>query len=79
MLLHLKAALAKAKEEGDEEEVDKQSRRLVKVGKEHVEDCKELLKLMGIPFVSAPCEVCYLVHLPFSWILFPLTLLSSYL
>jgi flap endonuclease-1 len=49
--------LAKAREEGNEEEVDKQSRRLVKVGKEHVEDCKELLKLMGIPFVSAPCEV----------------------
>lgn len=50
------AALAKAKEEGNDEEVDKQSRRLVKVSKEHVEDCKELLKLMGIPFVSAPCE-----------------------
>merc|ERR1712241_926470 len=50
------AALEKAKEEGNEEEVDKQSRRLVKVSKEHVEDCKTLLKLMGVPFVSAPCE-----------------------
>ena len=23
---------------------------------EHVEDCKKLLKVMGVPFVSAPCE-----------------------
>jgi len=50
------AALEKAKEEGNEEEVDKQSRRLVKVSKEHVQDCKNLLKFMGVPFVSAPCE-----------------------
>ncbi|TRY74760.1 hypothetical protein TCAL_00732 [Tigriopus californicus] len=50
------AALEKAKELGNQDEVDKQSRRLVKVGKSHVEDCKELLKFMGIPFVSAPCE-----------------------
>jgi len=50
------AALEKAKEEGNEEEVDKQSRRLVKVSKEHVEDCKKLLKFMGVPFVNAPCE-----------------------
>jgi len=49
-------ALEKAKEEGNEEEVDKQSRRLVKVGKSHVDDCKKLLKFMGVPFVSAPCE-----------------------
>ena len=50
------AALAKAKEDGNEEEVDKQSRRLVKVGKDHVADCKKLLGLMGVPYVSAPCE-----------------------
>lgn len=50
------AALVKAKEEGNDEEIDKQSRRLVKVGKEHVEDCKTLLSLMGVPYVSAPCE-----------------------
>jgi flap endonuclease-1 len=49
-------ALAKAKEDGNVEEVDKQSRRLVKVTKSHVEDVKILLKHMGVPFVSAPCE-----------------------
>jgi len=49
-------SLDKAKEEGNTEEIDKQSRRLVKVGKEHVEEAKKLLKCMGIPFVEAPCE-----------------------
>jgi len=49
-------ALDKAKEEGNMEEVDKQSKRLVKVGKNHVEDVKKLLKFMGVPFVEAPCE-----------------------
>jgi flap endonuclease-1 len=50
------AALEKAKEDGDMEEVDKQSRRLVKVTKEHVEEVKVLLGHMGIPWVQAPCE-----------------------
>jgi len=50
------AALEKAKEEGNMEEVDKQNRRLVKVTTEHVNDVKILLKHMGIPFVEAPCE-----------------------
>lgn len=50
------AALDKAKEEGDMEEVDKQNRRLVKVTKDHVNEVKVLLKHMGIPYVDAPCE-----------------------
>jgi len=50
------AALDKAKEDGDMEEVDKQSRRLVKVTKEHVAEVKTLLKHMGVPYVDAPCE-----------------------
>lgn len=50
------AALDKAKEDGDMEEVDKQNRRLVKVTKEHVEEVKILLKHMGVPYVQAPCE-----------------------
>ena len=50
------AELAKAKEQGSEEDVEKYSRRLVKVGKSHNDDCKELLRLMGVPVVNAPCE-----------------------
>ncbi|XP_032218504.1 flap endonuclease 1 isoform X2 [Nematostella vectensis] len=49
-------ALSKAEEAGDTENIDKFSRRLVRVTKEHNEECKQLLKLMGIPYVEAPCE-----------------------
>ncbi|KAI0989895.1 hypothetical protein GJ496_006553 [Pomphorhynchus laevis] len=45
-----------AEEEGDVEAVDKFSRRLVKVTADHVNDCKKLLTLMGIPYIEAPCE-----------------------
>lgn len=48
--------LAEAKEGGDIDEVDKFSRRLVKVTRQHNEDCKELLRLMGVPYINAPCE-----------------------
>ena len=50
------AALKKAEEEGNVEEINKFNRRLVKVTKEHNEECKKLLNLMGVPVVSAPCE-----------------------
>lgn len=36
--------------------MEKFNRRLVKVTKQHSEEAKELLKLMGIPVVTAPCE-----------------------
>ncbi|ELU10206.1 hypothetical protein CAPTEDRAFT_21886 [Capitella teleta] len=49
-------ALEKAEEAGEAENVEKFSKRLVKVTKEHNEECKQLLGLMGIPFVEAPCE-----------------------
>jgi len=48
--------LAKAEEEEDQENVEKFTKRLVKVTQEHNEECKTLLKLMGIPYVDAPCE-----------------------
>ncbi|GAA5926386.1 multifunctional nuclease RAD27 [Sporobolomyces koalae] len=45
-----------AKETGTTEDVDKLSRRQVKVTKEHNDECKRLLTLMGIPWVEAPSE-----------------------
>ncbi|KIM77942.1 hypothetical protein PILCRDRAFT_824937 [Piloderma croceum F 1598] len=54
---------AEAKEEGEEaketgtaEDLDRFSRRTVKVTKEHNEECRRLLKLMGIPVIVAPSE-----------------------
>jgi len=32
------------------------NRRLVRVTKEHANEARELLKLMGVPYVDAPCE-----------------------
>ena len=49
-------ALAAAKEEGDEAEVEKMSKRTIRVTKVHNEECKLLLKLMGVPII----EVCLL-------------------
>uniref|UniRef100_A0A0P4W461 Flap endonuclease 1 n=1 Tax=Scylla olivacea TaxID=85551 RepID=A0A0P4W461_SCYOL len=49
-------ALEKAEEAGNAEDVEKFSRRLVKVTKTHTEEAKTLLRLMGIPYVEAPCE-----------------------
>ncbi|XP_026332704.1 flap endonuclease 1 [Hyposmocoma kahamanoa] len=48
--------LQKATEAGDQSSIDKFNRRLVKVTKQHNEEAKDLLKLMGIPVVDAPCE-----------------------
>ncbi|XP_054738864.1 flap endonuclease 1 [Anastrepha obliqua] len=49
-------ALEKAEEAGNAEEVEKFNRRLVRVTKDHAREAQELLKLMGVPYVEAPCE-----------------------
>jgi flap endonuclease-1 len=49
-------ALAKATEQGDAAEIDRFNRRLVKVTRHHADEAKQLLTLMGVPFIEAPCE-----------------------
>ncbi|KAH9733772.1 Flap endonuclease 1 [Citrus sinensis] len=48
--------LAEAVEAGNKEDIEKFSKRTVKVTKQHNDDCKRLLKLMGVPVVEAPSE-----------------------
>ncbi|KAG0018677.1 Elongation of fatty acids protein 2 [Podila clonocystis] len=50
------ASKEEAEEIGDQEAIDKFNRRTVKVTPEHNAECKKLLKLLGIPYVEAPCE-----------------------
>ena len=51
--------LKAAQEKGDAEAIERFSKRTVKVTKQHVDDCKRLLKLMGVPFVevSSPASI----------------------
>ncbi|ORZ03865.1 PIN domain-like protein [Syncephalastrum racemosum] len=51
-----KASLEEANETGTAEEVARFTKRTVRVTQEHNDECKKLLKLMGIPYVEAPCE-----------------------
>ncbi|XAR72591.1 Spleen exonuclease [Bertholletia excelsa] len=48
--------LNEALEAGNKEEIEKFSKRTVKVTKQHNEDCKRLLRLMGVPVIEAPSE-----------------------
>ncbi|KAI7880589.1 FEN-1 nuclease [Lichtheimia hyalospora FSU 10163] len=50
------ANLDEANEVGTSEEVARYTKRTVRVTQEHNDECKRLLKLMGIPYVEAPCE-----------------------
>jgi len=47
-----KEAEEEARETGTAEDVDRLSRRQVRVTKEHNEECKRLLALMGVPCVT---------------------------
>ncbi|OMO71487.1 XPG/Rad2 endonuclease [Corchorus olitorius] len=48
--------LQQAMEAGNKEDIEKFSKRTVKVTKQHNEDCKRLLRLMGVPVIEAPSE-----------------------
>lgn len=37
---------------GEQENIDKFSKRLVKVTKQHNDECKKLLTLMGVPYIE---------------------------
>lgn len=37
---------------GEQENIDKFSKRLVKVTKQHNDECKQLLTLMGVPYIE---------------------------
>ncbi|ORY13282.1 flap endonuclease 1 [Clohesyomyces aquaticus] len=50
------AAHEEAKETGTAEDMEKFSRRTVRVTREHNAECQKLLKLMGIPYIIAPTE-----------------------
>lgn len=49
-------ALEEATEKGNAEDIDRFNKRLVRATPQHNEDCKELLRLMGVPHITAPCE-----------------------
>lgn len=48
--------LDEATESGNTEDIDRFNKRLVRATKQHSEDCMELLRLMGVPVLTAPCE-----------------------
>ncbi len=50
------AELKEAQSNENAEDIEKFSKRLVKVTKEHNEECRRLLRLMGVPIVESPSE-----------------------
>lgn len=51
-----KEKLDKAVEEDNQEEIIKFNKRLIRVTQKHNDDCKKLLRLMGLPVIEAPSE-----------------------
>ena len=48
--------MKEAKETGDQEDINRYTKRLVRVTKDHNEEVRRLLRLMGVPIVEAPSE-----------------------
>jgi flap endonuclease-1 len=48
--------LDEATEAGNVDDIDRFNKRMVRATTQHSEDCKELLRLMGVPVLTAPCE-----------------------
>ncbi|KAJ7558126.1 hypothetical protein O6H91_04G025300 [Diphasiastrum complanatum] len=48
--------LAEARETGENADIEKYSKRTVKVTKQHNEECRRLIRLMGVPVIEAPSE-----------------------
>ena len=53
--------LEEASEEGNVQEMEKMAKRTVHISRQMTEDCKKLLRLMGVPVIQAPCEGLVLV------------------
>mmetsp|Transcript_16117 Transcript_16117/g.48410 ORF Transcript_16117/g.48410 Transcript_16117/m.48410 type:complete len:389 (-) Transcript_16117:263-1429(-) len=51
-----RAELKEAEKAGDDEAIARLVKRTVTVTQRHNDECKELLELMGMPVVQAPCE-----------------------
>lgn len=41
---------------GEQENIEKFTKRLVKVTKQHNDECKKLLTLMGVPYIEVRCN-----------------------
>ncbi len=50
--------LKTAEEGGNVEDIEKFQKRIVRVSKQQNEDCKELLRLMGVPVVEVTLDKC---------------------
>ena len=55
---------------GEQENIDKFTKRLVKVTKQHNDECKKLLTLMGVPYIEVGATLT-LPQLLLALIIFP--------